>query len=626
MGESWRDESPAIDSTIVYDLLSLPTSLIRMKYLIVCLLTVAPGALFGQGYTRYSYHDPEKKNLKEVYQVKDTVSNLLQGKYLSYFLNGNIESKGQFVNNETAGVWEFYYETGKLKMRGQLKQNSNFGLWEYFYESGLKSMEGNINNKKREGVWKTYYESGELKETGEYVNDKRSGLWLTYFEDGVKRGEVEYTDAHGRYTEYYHSGKVYAEGPKFGSRNVGHWRYFDEDGILQSEGDYENGKKQGEWINYYPSGKISSRGRYEHDDAVGAWNYFFEDGSVSTTGEYVGGKKHGYWSAYHATGKLQSEITYNEGSGEYREYYPSMKLKAKGMIREGVNHGIWKYFYEDGKLEGECEFDRGKGNYTGYFPSGSLQTKGVIENELRVGTWEIYEEDGKLSGYYKPVYDGDKNLANQINTMAKAQTKVTRASRKGFYYFDSRYREYRGVIMQGNPLLSFVGSVPMGIEFYNEERLGHEFEFEAIRNPFYTADAQVAKDQVFTRGYAIAIKQKFYNPTKLGMWYFAHEVRLTNLSHFANIDFPQAPGAMFTASASEQRAEYGLLLGLRLMHNNRGDGFTIDANLGYDIGYRNFDVSPIFTDTFQSVNQQKFAHTFRFGLNLGYSLSFDGKR
>lgn len=597
-----------------------------MRYIIVGLFIIAPWLLFGQGYTRYTYHDPEKKNRKEVFQVKDTITNILQGRYISYFLNGNVESKGQFINNETTGVWEFYYESGNLKMRGVLRQNSNYGLWEYFYESGLKSMEGTIDSKKRQGIWKVYYESGELKETGEYINNKRSGLWETYYEDGAKRGEIEYADDHGRFTEYYHSGKVFAEGPKSGSRNVGHWRFYDEEGLLQSEGDYANGKKQGVWKQYYPSGKISSMGNYENDVAVGEWKYFFEDGGVSASGEFVGGKKHGYWSAYNPAGGLKSEITYNSGSGEYREYYASGKLKSKGLIRDGKNQGPWKYYYENGKLEGECEFDHGKGNYIGYFPSGSLQTKGVIENDLRIGTWELYEEDGKLAGYYKPVYDGEKNLVNEINAMAKAQAKISTAKRKGFYYFNAHYREYRGVIIQGNPLFSFTGSLPMGIEFYNEERLGHEFEFEAIRDPFYTADAQVAKDQVFKRGYAIAIKQKFYNPMKMGMWYFAHEVRFTNLSHFANIDFPQAPGNMFTASASEQRAEYGVLLGARLMQNNRGDGFTIDANIGYGIGFRKFDAGPVFSETFQSVNQNKLSSTLRFGLNFGYSLSFDGKR
>jgi len=135
-------------------------------------LHVAFAQSFGQGVTRYTYHDTQKKNIKEAYQVKDTVKNILNGRYVSYFLNGRIESKGQFLNNETSGVWEFYYETGNLRMRGILRQNSNFGLWEYFYENGQKSMEGTIDGKAREGIWKIYYESGELKETGEFTANK----------------------------------------------------------------------------------------------------------------------------------------------------------------------------------------------------------------------------------------------------------------------------------------------------------------------------------------------------------------------------------------------------------------------------------------------------------------------
>ena len=35
---------------------------------------------------------------------------------------------------------------------------------------------------------------------------------------GVLRGQIDYTDDHGRYTEYYHLVKVLAEGPKEGSK------------------------------------------------------------------------------------------------------------------------------------------------------------------------------------------------------------------------------------------------------------------------------------------------------------------------------------------------------------------------------------------------------------------------
>ena len=36
-------------------------------------------AAVAQSNTRYTYHDEAKKNLKEIYQVKDTIRNILQG-------------------------------------------------------------------------------------------------------------------------------------------------------------------------------------------------------------------------------------------------------------------------------------------------------------------------------------------------------------------------------------------------------------------------------------------------------------------------------------------------------------------------------------------------------------------
>jgi len=586
--------------------------------------------VLAQGVTRYIHHDAAKKNIKEIYQVKDTIRNVLHGRFISYFLNGNIESKGQFINNETTGVWEFYYETGNLKMRGILRQNSNYGVWEYFFESGQKSMEGMINGKLKEGEWKVYYESGVLKETGSYVANKREGIWKTYFEDGVVRGEIEYSDDHGRYTEYFHSGKVMAEGPRAGNKNVGHWRYFaEEGGALQSEGDFVNGKKEGEWKFYYSSGKLSSIGKYENDEPSGLWMYYFEDGTISSKGEFVEGKRNGYWSTLNNDRSLKSEITYRNGSGEYREFYPDKKLKVKGPIVEGKNQGKWEYFFKSGKLEGECEFDKGEGTYMGYYPSGSLQTKGRMEDDLRVGTWELYEEDGKLSGYYKPFYD-DKVLVNEINSLINKSKPVVPApvhtANKGFYYFRPHFPEYRGVIVEGNPALGFMGSMPFGIEFYNQERLGHEFEFEGIRKPFFAGDSDVPPNKIFERGYAIAVRQKFYNPMQMGMWYFAQEIRLTNVGHFSNVSFTQAPARLITASSSEQKAEYGVLLGARLMQQNNGDGFTMDAYVGYAVGYRSFDVDPLYEEVFSTINQNKFSQTFRFGLNFGYSFSFDGRR
>ncbi len=578
--------------------------------------------MLGQGFTRQTYHDQNKENLKEVYQVKDTLRNILHGRYVSYYLNGNIESKGQFTNNETTGVWEFFYETGNLKMRGILRQNANYGLWEYFYESGQKSMEGSINGKLREGEWKSYYENGQVKEVGDYVNNKRSGLWKNYFEDGTKKGEIEYNEDFGRYTEYYHSGKVLAEGPRSGNKNAGHWRFFAEDGTLQSEGEFSNGKKNGSWTNYFPSGKISSKGNYVNDDESGNWEYFFEDGVLQSSGQYLDGQKNGHWKSVGVERNTTNEITYDKGSGEYREYYASGKLKSKGNIVNGKKQGKWEFFREDGKLEGDCTFDQGKGMYHGYYPNGNLQTKGPLEDDLKTGTWEIYENDGKLSGYYKPFYD-DHNLGKEITSMAnKTAAKKSMKKSKSFNYFNERSNEFHGVIVATNPIFMAAGRLPLGVEFYLEERIGHEFEFVGIRDPFFKSDSEIAPNKLFERGYAISIKQKFYNKAKVGMWYFGQEIRFTNMGHFVNQPIFPNSTEVFTVNAVEQRIEWGVLLGYRIMRKNDAKGFTIDTFIAGNIGYRGFNVDSDYATYFADINQSKLSTTFHFGLNFGNVFSY----
>lgn len=586
-------------------------------------LTAVPFLTYSQGIARKTYHDEEKKHLKEVYHVRDTIRNVLEGKYESYYLNGHTESRGQFANNETAGVWEFFYETGGLKMRGVLRQNANYGMWEYYYENGQKSMEGAINGRFREGVWKTFYENGHTKEIGEYNNNKRIGYWTAFYEDGTRRGEITYADDFGRYTEYYHSGKVLGEGPKRGSLKVGHWRYFSELGVIESEGEMENGKRMGEWIHYHPNGKVAARGAFHGDQASGEWTYYNEDGKVSAVGSYTEGRKSGYWKTMAADGTLRSEITYERGVGEYREYYPDGKLQVKGRIANDLREGKWEFFYPDGKPEGECDYKNGRGVYKGYFPSGALQTSGEMDQERKVGTWEIYESDGSLSGYYRPFYDENNIISREITELV-GKSSITKVVSKGkrFKYFDPRANEFKGVIVGTNPIFLAAGRLPLGLEFYLQERLGHEFEFIGIRDPFFESDQNILPGKNFVRGYSVAMKQKFYNPFKIGMWYFGHEIRFTNQGHFTNVSIPQFPDFYFTASAVEQRIEYGPLLGYRLLQRGNASGLSIDAFVSYNIGYRGFDVDENYTSYFQDVDQSRFSHSFHFGLNFGKSFSF----
>jgi hypothetical protein len=244
-----------------------------------------------------------------------------------------------------------------------------------------------------------------------------------------------------------------------------------------------------------------------------------------------------------------------------------------------------------------------------------------MDGDLKTGTWEIYEQDGKLSGYYRPFYD-NKQLSEQIVLLAGNQVKKATRRGKRLTNFDPRVNEFRGLIVGGNPLMAFTGRLPIGVEFYLQERLGHEFEFIGIRDPFFKEDLNVPAGDKFERGYGICIKQKLYNPVKTGMWYFGHELRFTNFGHFINQPISVMTADLFTFSSVEQRIEWGLVLGYRICKSTVREGFTIDAFISGDMGYRGFDVDPKFQSYFTGINQSKVSTSFHFGLNFGHVFSF----
>ena len=594
-----------------------------MKYSLTILLYVnIVSVALAQDEKRVSFYKNNEDQIREIYHLKDTINNILHGEYISFYLNGKIEKKGNYDEGSPEGMWEYYYENGKLKMAGELKLGEPNGYWTYYFETGNKRMEGKTVGDRREGDWLIYYQNGAVKRKGIFVDGVRKGIWFYYYEDEILKGKVDFFENRGKYTEYYRSGEIRAKGLKFGTRNQGEWTYYYKNGAKLAKGHYANGKKKGQWIYYHSNEQTSSIGRYVKGKAVGDWKYYHPNGELQSSGIFDEGKKEGKWNLYSEKGKLKGKGNFDKGSGVYLEYHNNGNLKVKGFMNNGVNQGKWLYYYPNGEKEGECDFIDGKGLYHSYYKSGVKKMKGRIEHDKKVATWELYDKSGKISGYYKPYYEQDtppELLA--VGPVIKRKYGVAdyKFKTSKFKYFDSKINEFIGVIVGGNPIISLLGGFPVSLEFYMQERLGHEFEFTLIRNPFFKNDFRVPVDDVFKRGYSIGFKQKFYNPDdKFGMWYFGHGIYFTNLTHFANIQDLNTSTIVFTTSSEEQKIEYGAILGYRLKIRTTERGFTIDAHVGMSVGYRNFDLSETKPESYDFLNQTAFSNTFRAGLNIGY--------
>jgi len=325
--------------------------------------------------------------------------------------------------------------------------------------------------------------------------------------------------------------------------------------------------------------------------------------------------------------------------GVYKEYYPSGQLKVTGKIIHGKKNGKWNYYYLTGEIEGESIFVNNQGKYIGYYRDGIKKMTGKMDNELMVGLWELYENNGTLTGYYRPFYD-EKGPVFKLEQQAK-QGKMPgvwkerrlsdfRFHKKKFTPFKPNLNEFKGFIIAYNPFALLLDQFPVSIEYYAEERLGHEIQFNLIRNPFFTKDKNVALNKSFTRGYSFALKQKFYRPTtKIGSFYFAHEFRITKVEHRANIIDSGDPPLPSVIDAEELKYEYSIIFGKRFIKEMNASSFTADLFIGVGTGFRNFNQNypndPNYDEIFKDVKMGNVPFALRFGLNLGYIIGLGGR-
>jgi len=605
---------------------------LRFSLFISVLLVGIPTVVFPQEQNVTTYFDQELKKKKEEYFLKPGTQ-LLEGSYTSYYVNGQVKEQGYYLSNEPMGFWEYFFENGNMKMTGEIRNGRNYGNWQFFYENGNSSMEGDLFNGTREGIWQYYFENGALKARGEFEGGNRILIWNWFYEEGQLKSQIYYQDGRGTYKEFYNSSKLKAAGIKINDKNEGAWEYYYENGMIQGRGGYIQGKKEGLWEFKYPNGVVSARGTYKNGLSEGEWAYFNEGGILTSQGAERAGRKDGYWHLFYEDGSIKGRGLFKNGEGFYKEYYENGSLKISGLVKNGVNQGKWLYYYEDGILEGESRFVNGTGDYQGFYKDGALKMEGTLEDGAKTGIWTLYHNDGSIAGYYKTYYEDNKPIfrviedkPNPIDTTKLVYDKPEYLFRKKrIRYFRPKVNEFRGIIVGFNPVSMVIGNIPFTFEYYMQERLGYELQYSIIRDPFFTSDASVRFNDVYDRGYSLAIRQKLYHPDRrMGMLYFGHELRFTTVNHFANIVDSLGVANSTVIGAEEKRFEYSLLAGYRFVKDAGGAGITIDAFIGVGIGYRDFDADypdrEEFDEIFKDLDKDKLSIPFRFGINIGYML------
>lgn len=281
-----------------------------------------------------------------------------------YFINGNKEDEGTFLNNELHGEGCKYYTCGDTFEIGNFENGKLNGEGIRYYLNMKVNVKGNFKNGLLNGYCTEYYNEFNkfnctqlLKSVGEFINNKPTGDCIIYSSEidentGHQLIEAEYKKINNKYlyynihkklnperyknilnyyTEYYCfiDPKTNKQVIKFdGIRNdkfEGLCKEYYPTGILKSECYYRNGKKDTDYgIYYYESGNIMYEGGYHENMKNQNGIEYYDKQLVKYEGGFLN-------DLYDGTGTLYDESGNKLYSGEFKkgvyhnngiEYYP----------------------------------------------------------------------------------------------------------------------------------------------------------------------------------------------------------------------------------------------------------------------------------------------------------------
>lgn len=77
-----------------------------------------------------------------------------------------------------------YFENGHKKIVGHYKNGKKDGKWTFWYVNGEKQSEGYYIQDIRTGQTQVYHENGKLFYKGKYTDGQKDGEWTFYNSDG----------------------------------------------------------------------------------------------------------------------------------------------------------------------------------------------------------------------------------------------------------------------------------------------------------------------------------------------------------------------------------------------------------------------------------------------------------
>ena len=122
-----------------------------------------------------------------------------EGRYVSYYPNGQLEYEEFYKNDKIVdGLYFYYHENGQKRTEGNFKDGKHDGKWVSWHENGQKNSESTYKNLVKYGLWTTWWDNGQKAKEEEYIGGKRKKIRI--YENGrhLRTQNGRYWDKQGK--------------------------------------------------------------------------------------------------------------------------------------------------------------------------------------------------------------------------------------------------------------------------------------------------------------------------------------------------------------------------------------------------------------------------------------------
>lgn len=349
------------------------------------------------------------------------------GKWSSWYANGNKKESGLYEEGEKKSPWTSWFPNGQKKCEINYQNNKKHGTYtewniegklikEIGYVNGepiseyLVSYQGegyteiNKHNGKLSGSYMSWYSNGRKKEEGYYKEGKKNGNWDGWYLNGEKKYSAKFINggATGIYTELDTDGRILKSIEYKNNGIISEYHVSrDISGIVEYH--KIKGVLDGLWTRWYANGQKAEEGYYKDGKKHGEWNGWFLTKKVKYKSKYNNGKRSGTHTSWDDKGKKNQEIVYKNGKkiSEFLITYDTIGGYTETNKKDGKLDGKWVKWYSKTEKEKEGKYSKGKkvGNWSTYSKNGTVIEEWNYDSQGR-NLYEItYYDNGTVKKY-----------------------------------------------------------------------------------------------------------------------------------------------------------------------------------------------------------------------------------